>query len=143
MDATFFVPLMTTACYGAIVFLVFFFYMKRGRNRRIVDFVLICIVLFTILVIVLLVVQEKYMNYDLNVLKKEGRIIVKQLEVYYDSHNNYPGSLSRITNKLSRFGRWRYVPKPKDNSYILSIGNYENGFILYWDKDANEWQLNN
>ena len=83
-----------------------------------------------------------FLSSDIPNLKKQGEVIIKQIDGYKDTEGKYPESISAINMpaRSLRFGEWSY--RPTSNAYCIGIGNYsKNSFDLSYTPDGG-WYLN-
>ncbi|MHA3773365.1 hypothetical protein ACXR0O_17670 [Verrucomicrobiota bacterium sgz303538] len=77
-------------------------------------------------------------------LKNLGDPIVIQLKAYRTQHGRFPSSLEEagIQSPNTRYGHFYYTPVPPDDSFILSVGDYErDGIMVFRQSGADEWSV--
>ena len=116
--------------------------MNKIRTIKIALLFSLLVIITSVVLLVLTVGPPS--SSTLNGLKFDGEVLVKQIEEYKRINREYPKTLAQggISNSESRYGGWRYTLENDSNTYLLSIGKYENDlFVLYWNSETGDWYL--
>ena len=75
-------------------------------------------------------------------LKRMGDPVVTQLKAFRAQHGRFPKSLEEagIQSPQTRYGAFYYTTVPPDDSFMLSVGDYErDGIMVFRQSGADEW----
>lgn len=77
-------------------------------------------------------------------LRSQAEPAIQAIEAYKTSHGTYPSNLTQAGIRLPEagYGGWKYSSHDDGYRFQLSVGDYEeNGFVLFWSSDYQDWYL--